>query len=87
MVHVGETWWSYTPSAGAHTNAGSPESALGVHLQRALLDPRQLLASRVFEIAGRTENAGTRIQISTDDLDADAIAKLAESLVAAPARP
>lgn len=33
------------------------------------------------------EIAGTRIQISTDDLDADAIARLAASLVPAPADP
>jgi len=58
MVHVGATWWSYTPLGGAQTNAGSPDSVLSAHLQRALLDPAQLLASRVFEIVGPAAWAG-----------------------------
>jgi len=44
-------------------------------------------AKRGMPRIAMSEIAGTRIQISTDDLDADAIARLAESLVAAPATP
>lgn len=60
VVHVGDTWWSYDADGGAQTNAGSRTSQVGVHFQRALIDPSRLLASRALEIGGYAVHAGRR---------------------------
>jgi hypothetical protein len=50
-----------------------------------LWDPTE--AGRGMPRIAMLELAGTRIQISTDDLDAEAIARLAASLTPAPTEP
>jgi hypothetical protein len=58
LVHVGATWWSYNPGSGAMTNDGDPGSQHGSRLQRALVDPAELLPWRELEIAGPAVHAG-----------------------------
>jgi outer membrane lipoprotein-sorting protein len=58
LVQVGDTWWWFDPSAGAMTNGSSPNHQHGGRLNRVMLDPADLVASRELEIAGRTQHAG-----------------------------
>jgi outer membrane lipoprotein-sorting protein len=57
LVQVGATWWSLGLH-GAMTNSGSPEIGHGSRLDRAVLDPAELLSWRDLELAGRTVHAG-----------------------------
>ena len=58
LVQVGETWWAYNPGAGAQTNDGDPSSHHMARLQRAMIDPSELLPWRTIEIVGRVVHAG-----------------------------
>jgi hypothetical protein len=52
-VFDGPTWWSWSPSEGARTNAGRANWAHGVGPAQVLVETPQLLSSLRFEVHGR----------------------------------
>jgi outer membrane lipoprotein-sorting protein len=58
LVQVGDTWWSFDPGSGAMTNGGSPNHGHGTRLNRVMLDPAEIVASRELEIDGHAVHAG-----------------------------
>ncbi|MDX6729673.1 MAG: hypothetical protein QOK49_4478 [Baekduia sp.] len=58
-IRVGATWWSFSPRAGAMTNAGDEHHSNGAGEQfLAMLDPSELIGLLDFTISGRGERAG-----------------------------
>ena len=58
VIRVGATWWSFSPQAGAMTNAGDERHSHGAGDQfLAMLDPSELLGLLDFTIIGRGERA------------------------------
>jgi outer membrane lipoprotein-sorting protein len=57
-VLVGDTWWSWSPSQGAMTNAGDPHHSHGTGPGHALVDPAPILPAVDIEIAGRSTFLG-----------------------------
>jgi outer membrane lipoprotein-sorting protein len=59
VIRVGATWWSFSPQAGAMTNAGDEHHSHGAGEQvLAMLDPSELTGLLDFTISGRGERAG-----------------------------
>jgi hypothetical protein len=58
LVQAGDTWWSFDPLNGAHSNGGDPTYSHGASIDRTVLDPAHLLSACTFEILGRTTHAG-----------------------------
>ena len=58
LVRVGATWWSFDPDLGAQTNGEDLSHGHGGMLERAMLDPAQLLATSELEVVGRAVHAG-----------------------------
>jgi outer membrane lipoprotein-sorting protein len=58
-IRVGATWWSFSPRAGAMTNAGDEHHSHGAGEQfLAMLDPSELIGLLDFTISGGGERAG-----------------------------
>lgn len=60
-VRDGDTWWTYHPGFGAHTNDGDPGHVASVgDVALPLLEPGRLLGSLSFEPAGEVVRARAR---------------------------
>lgn len=58
VVILGETWWSWSPSRGAITNAGDPHHSHGTGPGLALIDPAPILPAIDLHVPGRTKFLG-----------------------------
>jgi hypothetical protein len=53
-VVLGETWWSWSASQGAMTNAGDPHSSHGTGPAYALIEPAPILPAIELQVVGRS---------------------------------
>ena len=72
-VFDGPTWWSWSPSQGARTNAGLANWGHGMGPAPALVETTELLSSLRFEVQGRAYLLGRDVfQVRATPRDIDA---------------
>jgi hypothetical protein len=60
-VVLGETWWSWSPTQGAMTNAGDPHSSQGTGPSYALIEPAPILPAVDLQVTSRSSFLGRTV--------------------------
>jgi outer membrane lipoprotein-sorting protein len=81
-VFEGGTWWSWSPSQGARTNGGRPDSGHGAGPGEVLVDPTTVLWAVKLELLGEGEFLGRTVYRlrATPISDAEAEADVSKRL-------